>query len=71
MGWPGRLKAQPGKWKEHCAPRTVKASIFALRAEGCDEVQGFLVSRPVVAEVITELLAGGAVYPGVATTSPA
>ncbi len=47
------------------------AQLEFLRAEGCDEVQGFLVSRPVVAEVITELLAGGAVYPGVATTSPA
>jgi diguanylate cyclase (GGDEF)-like protein/PAS domain S-box-containing protein len=30
-----------------------------LRAEGCDEVQGYLVSRPVAAEAFGELLARG------------
>ena len=35
-----------------------------LRSLDCDEVQGYLVSRPVAAETITSLLAGGAAYPG-------
>jgi EAL domain-containing protein (putative c-di-GMP-specific phosphodiesterase class I) len=40
------------------------AQLAFLRAENCDEVQGYLVSRPVPADTITGLLAGGAVYPG-------
>jgi diguanylate cyclase (GGDEF)-like protein len=39
------------------------AQLAFLRAENCDEVQGYLVSRPVPADTITSLLAGGAVYP--------
>ena len=35
-----------------------------LRAAGCDEVQGYLVSRPVPAEQLAALLAGG--LPGAA-----
>jgi diguanylate cyclase (GGDEF)-like protein len=48
-----------------------RAQLEFLRAEGCDEVQGYLVSRPVTADAITELLANGAVYPGIADATAA
>jgi diguanylate cyclase (GGDEF)-like protein len=48
-----------------------RAQLEFLRAEGCDEVQGYLVSRPVPADAITALLASGAVYPGIASAASA
>jgi diguanylate cyclase (GGDEF)-like protein len=48
-----------------------RAQLEFLRAEGCDEVQGYLVSRPVSADAITELLANGARFPGVAAAAAA
>jgi EAL domain-containing protein (putative c-di-GMP-specific phosphodiesterase class I) len=36
------------------------SQLAALRAEGCDEVQGFLFSRPVPAEEARRLIAAGA-----------
>jgi diguanylate cyclase (GGDEF)-like protein len=46
-----------------------RAQLEFLRGEGCDEVQGYLVSRPITADAITELLASGAVFPGVAAAA--
>jgi diguanylate cyclase (GGDEF)-like protein len=44
-----------------------EAQLEFLRAEGCDEIQGYLVSRPVPAEQLAELLAARRVLPAVAT----
>ena len=44
-----------------------EAQLEFLRAEGCDEIQGYLVSRPVPAEQLAELLAARTAPPAVAT----
>ena len=44
-----------------------EAQLEFLRAEGCDEIQGYLVSRPVPAEQIPEFLAARLALPAVAT----
>ena len=44
-----------------------EAQLEFLRAEGCDEIQGYLVSRPVPAEQLAELLAARMALPAVAT----
>ena len=44
-----------------------EAQLEFLRAEGCDEIQGYLVSRPVPAEQLAELLAARMAPPAVAT----
>ena len=44
-----------------------EAQLEFLRAEGCDEIQGYLVSRPVPAEQLAELLAAREAPPAVAT----
>jgi len=36
-----------------------QAQLAFLRSEGCDEIQGFLVSRPVTAEVLAGMLRSG------------
>jgi len=41
-----------------------RAQLEFLRSEGCDEIQGYLISRPVPADQLTDLLrAGAARYP--------
>jgi diguanylate cyclase (GGDEF)-like protein len=44
-----------------------EAQLEFLRAEGCDEIQGYLVSRPVPAEQLAELLAARMAMPAVVT----
>jgi diguanylate cyclase (GGDEF)-like protein len=44
-----------------------EAQLEFLRAEGCDEIQGYLVSRPVPPEQIPEFLAARLALPAVAT----
>ena len=44
-----------------------EAQLEFLRTEGCDEIQGYLVSRPVPAEQLAELLAARMAVPAVAT----
>jgi len=36
-----------------------QAQLAFLRSEGCDEIQGFLVSRPVTAEMLAGMLRSG------------
>ncbi|MEO5702819.1 MAG: EAL domain-containing protein [Gammaproteobacteria bacterium] len=43
------------------------AQVKFLRAQGCDEMQGYLISRPVTAEVFTTLLREGQYLPPLAT----
>ena len=44
-----------------------EAQLEFLRAEGCDEIQGYLVSRPMPAEAIPAFLAAQMTLPAVAT----
>ena len=44
-----------------------EAQLEFLREAGCDEIQGYLVSRPLPAEQLAELLAARAALPAVAT----
>ncbi len=44
-----------------------EAQVEFLREAGCDEIQGYLVSRPVPAEQLAELLAARTAVPAVAT----
>jgi diguanylate cyclase (GGDEF)-like protein len=44
-----------------------EAQLEFLRAEGCDEIQGYLVSRPMPAEEIPALLAARSALPALAT----
>ncbi len=62
-----RAGSQAATWRWWPKASRTEAQLEFLRDEGCDEIQGYLVSRPVPAEQLAELLAARTALPAVAT----